>query len=154
MFHRVVYLTWWVIFEVHYSIVKHVRHFLLQSAKIFKFCDVEHDRIAGYTATFTRIVTPKPSTCMQNTVIIGARWPSGWKVWIWSGKSRADQIHTFQPDGQRALMITIFCTQVLGLGVTILVNVAVYPAILSCSTSQNVKNLRQSEKKMTLQRKY
>jgi len=30
-------------------------------------------------------------------------------------------------------MFTIFCTQVLGLRVNIQVNVAVYPAILSCS---------------------
>ena len=36
-------------------------------------------------------------------------------------------------------MFTIFCTQVLGLGVNILVNVAVYPAILSCFSSKIVE---------------
>ena len=46
-------------------------------------------------------------------------------------------------------MFTIFCTQVLGLGVNILVNVAVYPAILSCSRSQIVKIIA-DQRKMTL----
>ena len=41
-----------------------------------------------------------------------------------------------QPDGQQACMLTIFRTQVLGLGVNILVNVAVYPEILLCSRPQ------------------
>ena len=38
-------------------------------------------------------------------------------------------------------MFTIFCTQVLGLGVNILVNVTAYPAILLCSRSQIVENI-------------
>ena len=43
-----------------------------------------------------------------------------------------------QPDGQRAWILTI---QILGLGVNILVNVAIYPAILSCSRSQIDENI-------------
>ena len=43
-----------------------------QSAKILTICDLEHDRIAGYTATFTRMFTPKPSACVPNMVISGA----------------------------------------------------------------------------------
>jgi len=39
------------------------------------------------------------------------------------------KMHLPQPDGLQALIITIFDTWVLGLGMTILVNVA---AILSC----------------------
>ena len=41
------------------------------------------------------------------------------------------KIRMSQPDGQQAPIITTFCTQVLDLGMTILVNVAAYPAILS-----------------------
>ena len=41
-----------------------------------------------------------------------------------------------QSDGQRASMFNIFCTQVFGLRVNILVNVAICPAILSCSRSK------------------
>jgi len=39
--------------------------------------DLEHDRIAGYTATFTRMFNPKPSACVPNMEISGARRPSG-----------------------------------------------------------------------------
>jgi len=46
-------------------------------AMIFTICDLKHDRIAGYTATFTRMLTPKPSACVPNMVIGGARRPSG-----------------------------------------------------------------------------
>jgi len=53
-----------------------------------------------------------------------------------------------QPDGLWALPITIFGTQALGLGVNILVNVAVCPAILSCSRSQIVKIIA-DRRKMT-----
>jgi len=35
-------------------------------AMISTICDLEHDRIAGYTA---RIFTPKPSACVPNMVI-------------------------------------------------------------------------------------
>ena len=42
-----------------------------------------------------------------------------------------DQICVSQPDGLQAAMITIFCTQVLDLGIIILVNVAVNPSMLS-----------------------
>jgi len=52
-----------------------------------------------------------------------------------------------QPDGQRAWMLTIFCKQVLGLGVYILVNVAVYPANMSYSRPQideNIANRRRT----------
>ena len=45
--------------------------------------------------------------------------------------------------------ITIFGTQALGLGVNILVNVAVYPALLSCYRSQIVKIIA-DQQKMTL----
>jgi len=51
-----------------------------------------------------------------------------------------------QPDGQRAYILTIFRTQVLGLGVNILVNVAVYPAI--------DENIVDRQRKMMLQRQY
>jgi len=44
-----------------------------------------------------------------------------------------------QMHGLQAPPITIFGTQALGLGVNILVNVAVCPEILSCSRSQIVK---------------
>jgi len=50
-----------------------------RSAMILTICDLEHDRIAGYTATFTRMFTPKPSTCVPNMVIGGAHRPSGKK---------------------------------------------------------------------------
>ena len=43
------------------------------------------------------------------------------------------KIRVSQPDGLQAAMITIFCTQVLDLGMIILVNVAVNPAILLSS---------------------
>ena len=46
-----------------------------------------------------------------------------------------------QPDGQQAWMLTIFHTQVFGLGVNILVNVALYPAILSCFKPQIDENI-------------
>ena len=45
----------------------------------------------------------------------------------------SDQMRVSQPDGLQAVMITIFCTQVLDLGIIILVNVAVNPAMLSSS---------------------
>jgi len=45
-------------------------------------------------------------------------------------------MYVSQPDGPRASIFTIFSTLVLGLGVNILVSVAVYPAILLCSRSQ------------------
>ena len=51
------------------------------------------------------------------------------------------KMHASQPGGQRAWMLTIFRTQVLGLWVNILVNVAVYPAILSCSRSEIGENI-------------
>ena len=44
-------------------------------AMISTICDLEHDRIAGYTATFTRMFTPKPSVCVPNMVIGEARRP-------------------------------------------------------------------------------
>ena len=56
------------------------------------------------------------------------------------------KLHVSQLDGLRALPITIFGTQALGLGVNILVNVA---AILSCSRSQIVKIIA-DQQKMTL----
>ena len=56
-----------------------------------------------------------------------------------------------QPDGQRAWMLTIFCTQAFGLGVSILINFAVYPAILSCSRSQIDENITDRQRKMMLQ---
>ena len=40
------------------------------------------------------------------------------------------KIRVSQPDGLQAAMITIFYTQVLDLGMVILVNVAVNPAML------------------------
>jgi len=46
-------------------------------AMILTICDLERDRIAGYTATFTRMFTPKPSACVPNMVISGARRSSG-----------------------------------------------------------------------------
>ena len=39
-------------------------------AILLTICDLEHNRIAGYTATFSRMFTPKPSTCVQNMVKI------------------------------------------------------------------------------------
>jgi len=48
-----------------------------QLAMILTICDMEHDRIARYTATFTRMFTPKPSACVPNMGIGGARRPSG-----------------------------------------------------------------------------
>ena len=48
-----------------------------QSAMMLTICDLLHDRIAGYTATFTRLFTPKPSACVPNMVFGGARRPSG-----------------------------------------------------------------------------
>jgi len=42
-------------------------------------------------------------------------------------------LYVSQPDGLQAPLITIFGTQELGLGVNILVNVAVHPAILYSS---------------------
>ena len=44
---------------------------------ILTICDLEHDRIAGYTATFTRMFTSKLSSCVPNMVIGRARRPSG-----------------------------------------------------------------------------
>jgi len=41
------------------------------------------------------------------------------------------KIHVSQSDGQRALMFTIFCTQVLDLGVSILASVVVH---ISCNS--------------------
>jgi len=46
-------------------------------AMILKICDLQHNRIAGYTETFTRMLTPKPSACVPNMGIGGARRPSG-----------------------------------------------------------------------------
>jgi len=46
-------------------------------AMILTICDLEHNRIAGYTATFTRMVTPKSSACVPNMVIGRVRKPSG-----------------------------------------------------------------------------
>ena len=51
------------------------------------------------------------------------------------------KIHVSQPDCQQAPIITTFCTQVPDLGMTILVNVTAYPAILSLSRSQNAKKI-------------
>jgi len=48
-----------------------------QSAMILTICGQEHDRIARYTATFTRMFTHKPSACVPNMVIGGACRPSG-----------------------------------------------------------------------------
>ena len=48
------------------------------------------------------------------------------------------KMHTSQPDGQRAWMLAILHTQVL---VNILVNIAVYPAIQSCSRPQIDENI-------------
>jgi len=56
--------------------------------------------------------------------------------------------HESQPDGQRASKFTIFCTQVLGLRVNILINVTAYPAILSCARSQIVKTSPIGKKRM------
>jgi len=35
---------------------------------ILTICGLEHNRIAGYTATFTRMFTPRPSACVPNMV--------------------------------------------------------------------------------------
>ena len=59
------------------------------------------------------------------------------------------KLHVSQLDGLRAPPITIFGTQALDLRVNILVNVAAYPAILSCSRSQIVKIIA-DRRKMTL----
>jgi len=55
--------------------------------------------------------------------------------------------HASQPDGQQVWMLH---TQVLGLDVNILVNVAVYPAILSCSRSQIDESITDWQRKMML----
>ena len=39
------------------------------SARWFESC-LELDNIAGFTATFTKMIIPKSSTCVQNMVII------------------------------------------------------------------------------------
>ena len=74
------------------------------------------------------------------------------------------KVCTSQPDGQRVWMLTIFSTQVLGLGVNILVNVAVYLAIMSCSRPQVDENiaadhrrrviLQHNHKKLLLPQRY
>jgi len=38
----------------------------------FTFCYLELDSIAGFTATFTRMIIPMSSTCVQNMVIVTA----------------------------------------------------------------------------------
>jgi len=48
-----------------------------RSAMILTICGLEHDRIVGYAATFTRMFTPNPSACVPNLVISGACRPSG-----------------------------------------------------------------------------
>jgi len=53
-----------------------------QSAMILTIRYLEHDRNAGYTATFTRMFTPKPSACVPNMVIGGARSPRYMKFGI------------------------------------------------------------------------
>jgi len=58
------------------------------------------------------------------------------------------------PDGQQAWMFTIFHTQVLGLRMNILVNVAVYPAILSCSRLQIDEKIANRRRKMMLWQQY
>ena len=47
-----------------------------------RICDLDHNRIAEYTATFTRMFTPKPSICVQNMMNIKACGRSGWDTWI------------------------------------------------------------------------
>ena len=60
----------------------------------------------------------------------------------------AIKMHASQPDGQQAWMLTIFRTQVLDLAVSTLVNVAVYPAILSSSRPQiDKKNIADRRRK-------
>ena len=66
----VVYLQW--------------HHFLRQSTYFFTFCYLELNSIAGFTATFIRMIIPKSSTCVQNMVFVTACKPSGWDTRIFT----------------------------------------------------------------------
>jgi len=50
-------------------------------------------------------------------------------------------MHASHPGGQQAWMLTIVHTQIVGLGINIMVNVAVNPTILLCCRSQIAKNI-------------
>ena len=43
-----------------------------RSAEKKMFCDLEHSKLAGNTATFTAVITLKSRTCVQNMVWIEA----------------------------------------------------------------------------------